>query len=403
MTYPNGRTVDDLYGGTSVISGITFSGTTATVTTTTPDGLAVGSKVTIAGATPSVYDGTFSVTSIIDATDFTVTLTGTPGSIAGGTDMSAVASQQVPIVSIIHSGTTATVTTGGTHGLTAGSSITIQGASDPIYDGTFTVATILNSTQFTYTLATAPAANAVGVDIVAIVSSAATLDSRISRLTGMQDHVDGTVLESYQYLGLGTIAQKDRPQPGVDLSYIHQTNATGDAGDKYTGLDRFGRVVDQNWVNPSTGVSTDNFGYGYDRNSNVLYRSNLVNASFGELYHTSAGSDQTGYDPLNRLTNFSRGTLIASGNNGTTLDSISGTPKATNAWSLDALGNPTVIGSTNQNFNPQDQITSITGKTTPLYDNNGNMTRDEAGHTYIYDAWNRMVSTRKRGHKPIQE
>jgi hypothetical protein len=403
MTFLIGRMVDELYGGTSVISGITFAGTTATVTTTTPDGLAVGSKVTISGATPTVYDGTFSVTSIIDATDFTVTLTGTPGSIAGGTDMSAVASQQVPIVSIIHSGTTATVTTGGTHGLTAGSSITIQGASDPIYDGTFTVATILNSTQFTYTLATAPAANAVGVDIVAIVSSAATLDSTISRLTGMQDHVDGTVLESYQYLGLGTIAQKDRPQPGVDLSYIHQTNATGDAGDKYTGLDRFGRVVDQNWVNPSTGVSTDNFGYGYDRNSNVLYRSNLVNASFGELYQTSAGSDQTGYDPLNRLTNFSRGTLIASGNNGTTLDSISGTPKATNAWSLDALGNPTVIGSTNQNFNPQDQITSITGKTTPLYDNNGNMTRDEAGHTYIYDAWNRMVSTRKRGHKPIQE
>jgi RHS repeat-associated protein len=83
--------------------------------------------------------------------------------------------------------------------------------------------------------------------------------------------------------------------------------------------------------------------------------------------------------------------LIASGNNGTTLDKIT-TPTATNSWNLDALGNPTVIGSVAQNFNPQDQITSITGKTTPTYDNNGNMTKDEAGHTYIYDAWNRMVS-----------
>ena len=250
----------------------------------------------------------------------------------------------------------------------------------------------MNSTQFTYTLPSTPAANAVGVDMLAIISTAATLDSTISRLTGMQDHVDGTVLESYQYLGLGTIAQKNRPQPGVDLSYVQQTGATGDAGDKYTGLDRFGRVDDQYWLNPSTGVVTDRFQYGYDRNSNVLYRNNLVNTSFGELYHTSAGSDQTGYDPLNRLTAFSRGTLVASGNNGTTLDQISGTPKATNSWSLDALGNPTVIGSVAQNFNPQDQITSITGKTTPIYDANGNMTRDEAGHTYIYDAWNRMVS-----------
>jgi hypothetical protein len=100
----------------------------------------------------------------------------------------------------------------------------------------------------------------------------------------------------------------------------------------------------------------------------------------------------TGCDALNRLTAFSRGTLVASGNNGTTLDSISGTPKATNAWSLDALGNPTAIGSANQTFNPQDQITSITGKTTPTYDSNGNMTHDEAGHSYSYDAWNRMVS-----------
>ena len=31
------------------------------------------------------------------------------------------------------------------------------------------------------------------------------------------------------------------------------------------------------------------------------------------------------------------------------------------------------------------------GQTTPLYDNNGNMTRDEAGRTFVYDAWDRLV------------
>ena len=94
---------------------------------------------------------------------------------------------------------------------------------------------------------------------------------------------------------------------------------------------------------------------------------------------------------MGRLADLSRGRFVSSENNGTTLDSITSTPKATNAWALDALGNPTT-GGNNHTFNTQDQITSITGKTTPVYDYNGNMTRDEAGHTYIYDAWNRMVS-----------
>ena len=397
MTYPDGRTVDDLYGGTSAISAITYSGTTATVTTDSANGFAVGSKVTIAGASPSVYDGTFSVASIISATQFTVTLSTTPTANASGTDISEVASQQVPITAITHSGTTASVTTGGTHGLNVGSSITIQGASDPIYDGTFTVTTIVSSTQFKYTLPGTPAANAVGVDMVAIVSTAATLDGTISRLTGMQDHVDGTILESYQFLGSGTIVQKNRPQPGVDLAYIQQTSGTGDAGDKYTGLDRFGRVDDQNWVNPSTGTSTDNFGYGYDQDSNVLYRNNIVNTSFGELYHTNAaasGDNNTAYDGLGRLTAFRRGTLSASSYNSgvldtvTTLNSISG---SSNAWSLDALGNATTTGGATQTFNAQDQITAITGKTSPVYDNNGNMKTDESGNTYTFDAWNRMI------------
>ena len=43
---------------------------------------------------------------------------------------------------------------------------------------------------------------------------------------------------------------------------------TGDAGDQYTGLDRFGRVVDQRWVKTADGSHTDRFQYGYDRNSN---------------------------------------------------------------------------------------------------------------------------------------
>jgi hypothetical protein len=46
----------------------------------------------------------------------------------------------------------------------------------------------------------------------------------------------------------------------VDLTYIKQgVEGNGDAGDQYTGLDRFGRVVDQRWIKTSDSSHTDRF------------------------------------------------------------------------------------------------------------------------------------------------
>jgi hypothetical protein len=103
-------------------------------------------------------------------------------------------------------------------------------------------------------------------------------------------------LEQYTYLGLDTVVKRAHPQPGVDLTYIKQSGeSNGDAGDQYTGLDRFGRVLDQRWINTGTNTATDRFQYGYDRDSNALYRNNLVNTAFGELYHASgAGPGRPG-------------------------------------------------------------------------------------------------------------
>src|SRR5207244_11961790 len=98
------------------------------------------------------------------------------------------------------------------------------------------------------------------------------LDDRISRLTSISDST--ATLESYKYLGLDTVVERDHPQNNVNLTYISQTGNTGDAGDKYIGLDRFGRVVDQNWLNTGMNTSTDHFKYGYDRDGNRLYRTN---------------------------------------------------------------------------------------------------------------------------------
>jgi RHS repeat-associated protein len=225
------------------------------------------------------------------------------------------------------------------------------------------------------------------------------LDDRISRLTSLSDN--SATLEVYSYLGLDTVVQRSHPQPGVDLTYI-QPGGIGEGGDQYVGLDRFGRVVDQRWVKTSTNTDTDHFQYGYDRDGNRLYRDNVLRPEFGELYHASGVSDTydaqgnlltTGYDRLNRLTAFSRGVLSAS-MPGSMLDTIA-SPVHSQNWALDAVGNwnSFTSDSTTQNrtHNLQNQITMITGPNQPMYDNNGNTTRDETGKTFVYDAWNRLV------------
>ena len=170
-------------------------------------------------------------------------------------------------------------------------------------------------------------------------------------------------------------------------------------GDIYTGLDRFGRVIDQNWWSASSSTSTDRFQYGYDRASQVLYKNNLVAPTQSELYHassTASGDNNSAYDLVGRLTGFARGTLSASGNNGSVLDTVPSSSRS-QSWSLDALGNwtgQTTNGSTTtRGFNAQNETTSVSSGIVPGYDSNGNTTSD-AGQTQVYDAWNRLVGVK---------
>jgi RHS repeat-associated protein len=211
------------------------------------------------------------------------------------------------------------------------------------------------------------------------------LDSNISRLSYLSDSSAPT-LESYLYLGLGTVVERDHPQSHVNLTYIKQTGDTQanmDGGDQYTGLDRFGRVIDQNWYNTSTSTSTDRFQYGYDRDGNVLWRNNLVNTAFGELY---------AYDNLNQLTSFQRGTLNS------THTGLLGSASRSQSWSPDALGNFSGVTTNGtqqtRTANQQNEITSISGAGAITYDANGNTTADGSGNSYAYDAWNRLVAVK---------
>jgi RHS repeat-associated protein len=228
---------------------------------------------------------------------------------------------------------------------------------------------------------------------------ASGLDDAISRLTSLQDNGATQPLEVYSYLGLGTVVRRAHPEPGVDLTYIKQAGDPAqppppldNPGDPYTGLDRFGRVQDQRWLPTASPQSpTDRFQYGYDPDSNRLYRANLVTAAlvmplpFGELYQ---------YDALNQLTSFGRGTLTA------TRNGLIGPASRSQSWSLDALGNwrtlTTNDGITqttqNRQHNLQNRISAIDPPATlPGYDANGNTTQDDRNQTFVYDAWNRLV------------
>ncbi len=198
------------------------------------------------------------------------------------------------------------------------------------------------------------------------------LNDSISRLSSLSD--SGGTLESYDYLGYGIVVRRAHTQPNVDLSYIKRSGeSNADAGDQYIGLDRFGRVVDQRWMDATSGTAKDRFQYTYDALGNRTARDNLVNSSFDEDYT---------YDALNQLASYTRGS-----------DSQS--------WDYDALGNWDSITTNGtaqtRSANKQNEITSISSATTPTYDANGNMTGDETGKQFVYDAWNRLVEVKNSG------
>jgi len=145
----------------------------------------------------------------------------------------------------------------------------------------------------------------------------------------------------------------------VNQMLISQTGGTGVAGDKYVGLDLVGRVIDDLWLNTSTSTTTDELQYGY-----------------------------------NQLLTFARGTLNS------TDTAITGTASRTQNFATNAVGDFTSITTngtaTTETSNAQNEVTGISGATTPTYDANGNMTTDETGRKFVFDAWKRCKAARRR-------
>lgn len=81
------------------VSSLTRSGTTATVVTAAVHSFATGMSVTIAGATPSAYNGAQTIT-VVDDNTFTFDITGSPATPASGTITATAVVARIPLTSV---------------------------------------------------------------------------------------------------------------------------------------------------------------------------------------------------------------------------------------------------------------------------------------------------------------
>jgi RHS repeat-associated protein len=229
--------------------------------------------------------------------------------------------------------------------------------------------------------------------------SSGSADDCLNRLLAINDDNSGSpgaALAEYTYLGLSQVVIQDLPEPDIKLDYFGGTSGS------YSGLDRFGRVIDQRWYDYGNSQDVDRIKYGYDRASNRTSRENVVSKNLSTPVYLD---EFYSYDGLHRLKTFDRGQL-----NGT-YTGITGTPAKEEDWTLDPLGNwsgfvQKTSGTTDLNqsrlVNKVNEITDFTETVgsswiTPNYDRCGNMTTIPkpadltTTFTATYDAWNRLV------------
>ena len=159
-------------GGSAV--GIASTNTTTARATLPGHGYTTGQSVTLAGAAPSPFNGTFNITRI-DADNFTY---GPMTSVQGVATTLGTASGST---------TTATATVAA-HGYSTGNSILISGASLAGYNGTFTIANVTTNT-FDYTVSPATAIGPNTASGVTATKGATTTVTAVSAGHGLANGV----------------------------------------------------------------------------------------------------------------------------------------------------------------------------------------------------------------------
>jgi RHS repeat-associated protein len=226
-----------------------------------------------------------------------------------------------------------------------------------------------------------------------------TLGAALSRPDAVME--SGTVLASLTYLGMGTLVNLIY-NAASSAEFTALNGSTGDAGDTYTGLDRFGRLVETIWK--IGGTDLVHTSYGRNRVGGVTWKRDILAHALG----VATEDHFYWYDGLQQNYRHERGNLTANSSPPPPYIGIdSGTRQQQEIRSFDETGNWlsgfSASPSLNQTrtHNKANEIASLTGPSgviAPAYDAVGNMTTMPqpgswaTSNTLTWDAWNRLVS-----------
>lgn len=158
----NSAITDVMLGSSSgfAVSSIVRASTVATVTTGANHGLTTGDSVIISGANQAEYNGKKDLITVLSPTSFSFTVAEYPPSPATGAFTVSTPGAPQAVSSITRGGTVATVTLSG-HGFLQGQSVTITGAAQTQYNGTFAI-TLIDANSFSYPVVEGPTSPAGG-------------------------------------------------------------------------------------------------------------------------------------------------------------------------------------------------------------------------------------------------
>jgi RHS repeat-associated protein len=212
----------------------------------------------------------------------------------------------------------------------------------------------------------------------------------------------GTTLCSYRYLGSGMIIGVKYDAAG-NVEQTFRDGGAGDAGDPYTGLDRFGRLIETLWKKGTADKVRSQ--YGRNRFGGVVWRRD------GEAHAQGVDTEDNdyGYDGLYQVKERQRGDLTGTAPDYTGITNL----QQEEDWTYDATGNWAAYSDTSptnaqtRTHNAANEITQIAaspGNINPDYDPAGNMTTlprqlglTTGQFTLKWDAWNRLAQVKDGG------
>jgi hypothetical protein len=252
--------------------------------------------------------------------DYIVACNGTdPVTIYNGTSWFTLATTTTAqtISTITRSGTLATLTTASPHGLVSGNFVTISGAVEAAYNGSYVI-TVTGASAFTYTMATTPAANATVVGSYTVLGITGVNSNRLIQVNLFKNRIYFVEKDSMTcwYLDVNAISGPASPlyfgaiaRDGGFLQAMGTwTLDAGEGADDYAVfITNMGEVIVYNGTDPDTATEwllkgVWQVGYVFSRRCFFKWAGDLLILTQGGLLPLSGALQSSRLDPRVFLT-----------------------------------------------------------------------------------------------------